>query len=78
MQLIQKMAQWPKVLEVAAQLHEPHRVTYYLYELATQFHSLWTGGSSGEKIRFVVEGDMRLTDARMGLTSCSKYFSIWF
>jgi arginyl-tRNA synthetase len=67
LQLIQKMAQWPKVLEVAAQLHEPHRVTYYLYELATQFHSLWTGGSSGEKIRFVVEGDMRLTDARMGL-----------
>jgi len=67
LQMIQKMAQWPKVLEVSAQLHEPHRVTYYLYELATQFHSLWTGGSSGERIRFVVEGDRNLTEARTSL-----------
>lgn len=65
--LIQKMSQWPKVLEVAAQLHEPHRVTYYLYELSTQFHSLWTGGSSGDKIRFVIEGNKSLTEARMSL-----------
>jgi len=71
--LIQKMAQWPRILESSAQMHEPHRITYYLHDLATQFHSLWSLGTENQEMRFVVEGNANLTNARTCLAQAVKH-----
>lgn len=65
--LIQKMAQWPRIVESAAQFREPHRIAFYLQELAADFHSLWSVGKSDESMRFIQEGNLELTSARLAL-----------
>lgn len=65
--VIKAMASWPKRVEEAAEAHEPHRVAYYLNELATAFHALWNLGNDDARLRFIVEGDERLTLARLAL-----------
>lgn len=73
LRLIQKMAQWPRVLESSAILHEPHRITHYLHELSTQFHSFWNLGTEDEKMRFIVEGDEQISAARISLVQAVQY-----
>ena len=65
--LIKKMAEWPKVVEQAAQAHEPHRIAFYLYDLAAAFHALWTKGKDDASLRFVEAGDEAGTRARLAL-----------
>ena len=65
--LIQLIAQWPRVVESAALTHEPHRIAFYLQELAAGFHSLWNAGRDDEYLRFIVADDMALTTARLAL-----------
>ena len=67
--LIKLMAQWPRVIEGAAQAHEPHRIAYYLYELAAAFHGLWTKGKEQTELRFIVESDRAQTHARLAMVS---------
>ncbi len=55
-QLLRKIFDWPKVIETSSTKYEPHRISFYLYELATLFHSYWTKGSKDEKYRFVNKG----------------------
>jgi len=67
MDLIRRMAAWPAVISGAAQMHEPHRVAFYLYELAADFHQLWTKGKDNATLRFLLEDDRSLTIARLAL-----------
>lgn len=65
--LVRALAQWPRTVETAAREHEPHRLAFYLYELAGQFHGHWTRGKDDPSLRFIVEGDAELTGARLAL-----------
>ncbi len=65
--LIRTLAAWPRLVETAAEAHEPHRVAYYLYDLASQFHGLWTKGNRDAELRFIHPDDPVLTLARLAL-----------
>ena len=66
--LMKKIAAYPRLIEAAAAAHEPHRVAFYLYELASEFHAQWTrGGKESPHLRFIIQSDPRLTMARLAL-----------
>ena len=65
--LIRSLAAWPRTIEGAAETHEPHRLAFYLYDLASAFHSLWSKAREEPGLRFVVSDDAELTRARMAL-----------
>ncbi|GHF25963.1 arginine--tRNA ligase [Kordiimonas sediminis] len=65
--MIRQMALWPRLLESAAEAHEPHRIAFYLYDLASEFHSFWNKGNDNPSLRFVIDGDEELTYARLAL-----------
>jgi len=65
--LIKAMADWPRLVESAAQAHEPHRVAYYLGDLAARFHALWNKGKDDARLRFLIPEDRELTLARLAL-----------
>ena len=65
--LIKLMAGWPRLVESAAEAHEPHRVAFYLYDLAAAFHGLWNKGKDEARLRFLIEDDPELSLARLGL-----------
>ena len=65
--LMKRLALWPRLLEGAAEAYEPHRVAFYLYDLAAAFHSLWTKGKDETQLRFLREDDPDLTAARLAL-----------
>ncbi|WP_284162870.1 arginine--tRNA ligase [Frigidibacter sp. SD6-1] len=65
--LAKKMAEWPRLVEIAAKGQEPHRVAFYLYELASELHSLWNRGNDDTSLRFVQEGDAALSQSKIAL-----------
>ena len=65
--LIKVMAAWPRMVDNAAEAHEPHRIAYYLNELATLFHALWNKGNDDARLRFIITGEPALTIARLAL-----------
>jgi arginyl-tRNA synthetase len=65
--LIAKLAEWPRLVEIAAQGHEPHRVAFYLYDLASEFHALWNKGNAEPHLRFIQEEDADTTRAKLAL-----------
>lgn len=65
--LMRLMAEWPRLIEAAAESHEPHRITYYLYDLASEFHSLWNKGTGDVSLRFLHADNLELTKARLAL-----------
>lgn len=65
--LIRLLAGWPRLVEQAAIAHEPHRIIYYLQEVAASFHGLWNVGSRDAGIRFVLTDQPELTTARLAL-----------
>jgi arginyl-tRNA synthetase len=65
--LIKAMAGWPRLVESAAEAHEPHRVAYYLGDLAARFHALWNKGRDDTRLRFLAADDRDLTLARLAL-----------
>ncbi|SMX41799.1 arginine--tRNA ligase [Actibacterium lipolyticum] len=62
-----KLAEWPRLVEIAARTHEPHRVAFYLYELASDFHGLWNRGNELPELRFLQEGDIATSQAKIAL-----------
>lgn len=66
LQLIKQMAAWPRLVEQAAEAHEPHRIAFYLYDLATLFHQLWNKGNDRPDLRFLQE-DRGVSMARLAL-----------
>lgn len=65
--LIRRMATWPRQVEAAAEAHEPHRVAFFLGDLAADFHALWNRGKDDATLRFIIENDSALTRARLAL-----------
>ncbi|TKT76762.1 arginine--tRNA ligase [Aquamicrobium sp. LC103] len=65
--LVRKLAEYPRLIEGAAQAHEPHRLAFYLYDLASAFHAHWNRGTDTPDLRFVKVNDPELTHARLGL-----------
>ncbi len=65
--LIKRMAQWPRLVEQAARYHEPHRIAFFLYDLASDFHGLWNRGKESPDLRFIRIDDIKLTMARLAL-----------
>ena len=70
--LIRRIAQFPRLIEAAALAHEPHRVGFYLYDLAGDFHGLWNRGKDLPQLRFIYESDRELTRARVALVAATK------
>ena len=67
MSMIRKVALYPRLIETAAQAHEPHRIAFYLYELASDFHAHFTQGKGLPHLRFIRQDDEQLTVARLAL-----------
>jgi arginyl-tRNA synthetase len=65
--LVKRAAQYPRVLEGAAMAHEPHRIAFYLYDLAAEFHALWNRGNDDPERRFLLENNPQLSRARLEL-----------
>ncbi|MDX2204220.1 MAG: arginine--tRNA ligase [Hyphomicrobiaceae bacterium] len=70
--LIRKLAAFPPLVEAAARAHEPHRLAFYLYDLAATFHAQWTRGNELPHLRFIQSGDGTLTAARLGLIAATR------
>jgi arginyl-tRNA synthetase len=66
-EIARRLAQFYRVVEGAAASHEPHRVAFYLYDLASSFHSLWNKGKDSPQLRFVKQSDQHSTSARLSL-----------
>ena len=64
--LAKKIAEWPRLVEIAARGNEPHRVAFYLYELASEFHGLWNRGNDDPSLRFIQE-DFAVSQAKISL-----------
>jgi arginyl-tRNA synthetase len=67
--LMRKLAQFPRVVEAAALTHEPHRIAFFLYELASDFHAQWTRGNNSPHLRFIIQDDPNITLARLALVA---------
>jgi arginyl-tRNA synthetase len=65
--LMRRIALYPRVVEAAAAAHEPHRIAFYLFDLASEFHALWTLGTASPHLRFIIQNDRELTLARLVL-----------
>jgi arginyl-tRNA synthetase len=65
--LIRQLAGWPRLVESAAEAHEPHRVAFYLQEAAALFHALWNKGKDEATLRFILAAEPALTRARLAL-----------
>jgi arginyl-tRNA synthetase len=65
--LMRRIALYPRVVEAASAAHEPHRIAFYLFDLASEFHALWTLGNASPHLRFIIQNDRQLTVARLAL-----------
>jgi len=65
--LMRQIALYPRVIEGASAAHEPHRIAFYLFDLASEFHALWTLGNASPHLRFIIQNDRQMTLARLVL-----------
>jgi arginyl-tRNA synthetase len=65
--LMRQIALYPRVVEAAAAAHEPHRIAFYLFDLASEFHALYTLGNTKPHLRFIIQNDRQVTVARLVL-----------
>ncbi|GAB1480585.1 arginine--tRNA ligase [Paracoccaceae bacterium] len=65
--MARKIAEWPRLVEIAARSNEPHRIAFYLYELASEFHGLWNRGNDDPSLRFLQEGNAATSAAKITL-----------
>ncbi|PWK61127.1 arginine--tRNA ligase [Roseicyclus mahoneyensis] len=65
--LTAKLAEWPRIVESAAQTHEPHKIAFYLYDLSSEFHGLWNKGNSDTTLRFWQEDDHATSRGKLAL-----------
>jgi len=62
-----KLAEWPRLVEIAARTHEPHRIAFYLFDLASEFHALWNKGNEKPHLRFLQEGNTSASAEKIAL-----------
>jgi arginyl-tRNA synthetase len=67
LQIIRRIAGYPRLVEAAAEAHEPHRIAFFLYELASDFHALWNKGKDSPHLRFISKNQLHVTLARLAL-----------
>lgn len=67
LELARKVAEWPRTVEIAARANEPHRIAFFLYDIASNLHSLWNRGNDETSLRFVQEDDVETTAAKIAL-----------
>ncbi len=67
LKMAKQLAEWPRLVEIAARNNEPHRVAFYLYELASDFHGLWNRGNDDTALRFIQEGETATSQAKIAL-----------
>jgi arginyl-tRNA synthetase len=65
--LMRRLALYPRLIEAAAAAHEPHRIAFYLYDLASDFHAQWNRGKDASYLRFIIQNDPQMTMARLAL-----------
>ncbi len=65
--LVRRLALYPRLIEAAALAHEPHRIAFYLYDLASDFHAQWNRGKDASYLRFIIQNDPQITMARLAL-----------
>ncbi|MFO7806263.1 MAG: arginine--tRNA ligase [Paracoccaceae bacterium] len=65
--LMKSIAEWPRLIEIAAKGHEPHRIAFYLYDLASNLHALWNRGNDDPSLRFLQEDDIATTQSKIAL-----------
>ena len=65
--IAKKLAEWPRLIEIAARTNEPHRVAFFLYELASELHALWNKGNEEPSLRFVQDDDPGTSQAKIAL-----------
>jgi arginyl-tRNA synthetase len=70
--LVRAVATFPRTVEAAAEQHEPHRIAFYLHDLASLFHALWTRGKEQPELRFLVAEDHELTRARLAMLEATR------
>ncbi len=71
--VIRKIAEFPRMVEAAALAHEPHRISFYLYELASEFHSLWNKGKESPQLRFILQDQDNLSLTRLAFLRVIRY-----
>jgi len=71
LKLARQIAEWPRLVEIAARGNEPHRIAFYLYDLASDVHSLWNRGNDDPSLRFLQAGDSGITQAKIALISAA-------
>jgi arginyl-tRNA synthetase len=71
--IIRRIAEYPRLLEAAASAHEPHRVAFYLYELAGEFHALWNKGKESPQLRFILREELGTTITRLAFLRVIRY-----
>jgi len=71
--LVKRLAGWPRLVESAAETHEPHRIAFYLQDLAAEFHMLWNKGKEEPSLRFLIADEPELTRARLALVQGIKH-----
>ena len=70
--IARKIAEWPRLVEIAAKGNEPHRIAFYLYELASDFHGLWNKGNEETSLRFIQEGNVATSTAKIALARATS------
>ena len=73
MSLVRRIAGYPRLLEAAATAHEPHRVSFYLYELAGEFHALWNKGKESPHLRFILKDELTTSITRLAFLRVIRY-----
>ncbi len=70
--LMRRLADWPRQVEIAARANEPHRIAFYLYDLASDFHALWNRGNEKPELRLVQEGNPDATRSKQALAAATR------
>jgi arginyl-tRNA synthetase len=71
--IIRRLAEYPRLIEAAATAHEPHRVAFYLFELAGDFHALWNKGKDSPQLRFILKDQLNITTTRLAFLRAIRY-----
>jgi len=73
--MLRRLAEWPRIVAAAAEVHEPHRIAFYLQDIAAELHALWTAGKDDAELRFILPDQPAKTAARLALlrtVACSS------
>ena len=73
MAVVRRVCAWPRIVESAATAHEPHRIAFYLHDLASDFHALWNKGKEAPQLRFIVKDHVETTIARLAFLRAIRY-----